>query len=140
MASIDLDPASSALAAQRAVKATQFHTLDDDGLTNEWHGNVFLNPPYAKPALKPFAKKLVAEIEAGRVTQAIALTHNFSDTYWWHLLDSHAAAVCFPRGRIRFIAPDGRLADPTQGQTFFYFGPNVDLFRATFANAGSVRA
>src|SRR5262249_52907862 len=39
MGSIDLDPATSAL-AQEVVRATRFFTKDDDGLTKEWCGNV----------------------------------------------------------------------------------------------------
>lgn len=42
---IDLDPASSAL-AQETVRAIEHFTVDDDGLAQEWHGRVFLNPPY----------------------------------------------------------------------------------------------
>lgn len=134
---IDLDPASSPL-AQRTVKAKQFYTVDDDGLTKAWHGRVWMNPPYAQPAIGNFADKLAAEVEADHVKAAIALTHNYTDTQWFHRLASRASAICFPEGRIRFVAPDGTLASPTQGQALFYFGNALDLFRATFGDAGVV--
>jgi phage N-6-adenine-methyltransferase len=133
----DLDPASSRR-AQRTVKAEKFFTLDTDGLTKQWHGRVWMNPPYAQPAIGDFAEKLAAEFEAGRVTSAIALTHNYTDTRWFHRLANGAAAICFPLGRIRFVAPDGSLAAPTQGQALFYFGKAVELFQATFVDAGVV--
>jgi DNA N-6-adenine-methyltransferase (Dam) len=47
MGSIDLDPASSAI-AQRNVKASKYYTKQDDGFHRPWFGNVFLNPPYGK--------------------------------------------------------------------------------------------
>src|SRR2546430_17584816 len=47
LGSIDLDPASCEL-ANRTVKADKYYTKEDDGLSKEWHGNVWLNPPYGK--------------------------------------------------------------------------------------------
>lgn len=44
MGSIDLDPASCHQ-ANVLVKANQIYDYVDDGLTQEWSGNVFLNPP-----------------------------------------------------------------------------------------------
>ena len=41
---IELDPASCA-GAQATVRARRFHTLEDDGLAQEWSGAVWLNPP-----------------------------------------------------------------------------------------------
>ena len=60
---IDLDPASND-EAQRLVDATQYFTLADDGLSQEWHGRVWLNPPYSREKIKLFINKMVAEIEA----------------------------------------------------------------------------
>jgi len=134
---IDLDPASHPL-AQETVKAKQFFTKDDDGLSKEWHGRVWLNPPYAQPAIAQFIDKLIEERAAGRVKAAILLTHNYSDTDWFQRAAASADMICFPRGRIRFIAPDGSQASPTQGQTFFYFGSSAQHFGNAFAEIGFV--
>jgi ParB family transcriptional regulator, chromosome partitioning protein len=134
---IDLDPASNPL-AQDAVKATAFFTKEDDALTKEWGGRVWMNPPYAQPLIGQFAEKLLAEIDAGRVTQALTLTHNYTDTGWFHALASRADAICFTRGRIRFVSPAGELAAPTQGQALMWFGPNRERFMQAFNGAGIV--
>jgi phage N-6-adenine-methyltransferase len=134
---IDLDPASSEQ-AQRIVQALQYFTLADDGLKRMWHGNVWLNPPYAQPHIEDFADKMIAEIDAARVVSAIMLTHNYTDTAWFQKLAGRANPVCFPKGRIRFEAPDGTLASPTQGQAFFYFGKDVPKFSEVFSPLGFV--
>lgn len=137
MGSIDLDPASSEIANAR-VKAAKFYTQEDDGLSKNWTGNVWLNPPYAQPAIQHFAEKMAAEIDCGRVSQAVMLTHNYTDTRWFHLSAERASAICFTRGRIGFLSPEGKRAAPTQGQAFFYYGDNVDRFADVFSKFGFV--
>lgn len=134
---IDLDPASSSM-AQETVKAASYFTEADDGLKQKWKGNVWLNPPYAQPAISHFADKMVAELTAGRVTQAIMLTHNYTDTAWFQKLAKAATAICFTRGRVKFVSPAGDLAAPTQGQAFFYFGSDTAKFVHAFRNTGFV--
>jgi phage N-6-adenine-methyltransferase len=137
MGGIDLDPASSEC-AQSTVQATRIHTAADNGLLHEWHGRVWLNPPYSQPLIQHFASKIVAEYHAGRMTQAVMLTHNYTDTEWFHTAARGADAICFTRGRIRFESPDGEPASPTQGQSFFYFGERVTKFVEVFKSIGFV--
>src|SRR5512134_287058 len=138
LGALDLDPASSA-AAQSTVRAARFFTRDDDGLRHEWRGRIWLNPPYAQPDIVHFVDKLLAEIAAGRATEAILLTHNYTDTGWFHAAAGQSAAICFTRGRIRFVGASGEIAAPTQGQAFFYFGPGLDRFRGSFGSFGFIR-
>lgn len=135
---IDLDPATSEKAQER-VDAARWFTKEDDGLAQSWAGRVWLNPPYSQPLIHQFVAKLVEEIEAGNVSEAIMLTHNYTDTGWFHLAEKVAANVCFTRGRIRFEGSDGSFAAPTQGQAFFYFGPHGGAFRQVFEQFGFVR-
>lgn len=137
LGSIDLDPASSEIANQR-VKAGRIFTIADDGLTKEWGGKVWMNPPYAQPHIANFIEKLASEYEAGRVTEAIALTHNYTDTQWFHRAALSCAAICFTRGRIGFLSPEGKRAAPTQGQAFFYYGSKVEQFLEAFCGIGFV--
>jgi phage N-6-adenine-methyltransferase len=135
---IDLDPASSER-AQGQVSAARYFSIEDNALLREWGGRVYLNPPYSQPAIDRFTAKLVEEYRAGRVTEAVMLTHNYTDTRWFHTAEAEAAAICFTRGRIRFISPSGELAAPTQGQAFFYYGPRVERFIGVFQRRGFVR-
>jgi hypothetical protein len=89
MGGIDLDPASHPI-AQQIVRAARFLTPDDDGLKQEWHGRVWLNPPYSQPLIGQFIDKLIVEMAGGRVTEAILLTHNYTDTAWFHRAEKSA--------------------------------------------------
>lgn len=137
MGGFDVDPASNQI-AQEHIGASQFFTEETNGLEQEWNGRVWLNPPYAQPLIGEFMSKLRDEHAAGRCEQAIALTHNYTDTKWFQETARAASAICFTRGRIKFYSPSGDIAAPTQGQAFFYFGPDVDAFCREFAEVGFV--
>lgn len=135
---IDLDPASS-LSANKTVKAKRFYSKGDDGLSRSWESDtLWMNPPYSQPHITQFVEKLVNSVESGYVTEAIALTHNYTDTTWFHLAQKSCNAICFTRGRIGFESPDGLKASATQGQAFFYFGSNVKKFADRFMSIGFV--
>lgn len=134
---IDLDPASSEH-AQKSVQALTYFSIEDDGLSRDWHGSIWLNPPYAQPYIEQFADKMIGEVNACRVTSAIMLTHNYTDTAWFQKLAHASSAICFTRGRVRFEAPDGKLASPTQGQAFFYFGTDAEAFADIFESVGFI--
>jgi ParB family chromosome partitioning protein len=134
---IDLDPASCSK-AQKTVKAKQFFTKKDDGLSQPWQGRVFLNPPYKTPCPEKFCDKLLQEFKDKSVSEAILLTNDQTDTNWWQTTVVAAAAVCFHRGRIRFLDASGEETAPTNGQTFMYFGKRVKSFIKTFASTGAI--
>lgn len=137
MGGFDLDPASSEI-ANKTVGASHYYTEDMNGLDKEWRGRVWCNPPYAQPAISYFAEKMADEVSSGNVRSAIMLTHNYTDTRWFHTLAATARAICFTRGRIKFESPSGAKAAPTQGQAFFYFGDSPKLFRDVFSDVGFV--
>lgn len=138
MGEIDLDPASNTQ-AQSWIKAATFFTKKQDGLSRKWAGKVWLNPPYEQPHIQNFAQKMVDEFAAKHVPEAVMLTHNYTDTAWFHLLEGSCAAICFTRGRIHFVNQHGDDAQPTQGQAFFYFGDRPQAFAAVFKQFGFVR-
>jgi phage N-6-adenine-methyltransferase len=133
---IDLDPASTA-EANEVVGASLYYTAEDDGLGFEWSGSVWMNPPYAQPLVDQFCAKLVASYTEGTVDQAITLTNNATETAWFQLLATHASAVCFPKGRVKFWHPE-KESTPLQGQALVYFGPDPDGFCSEFTHFGVV--
>lgn len=138
MGDIDTDPASSATANQ-TVKAARYFTAQVDGLRQKWEGRVWMNPPYAQPLIGQFCAKLKQEVEQGAVFEAITLTNNATETGWFNDLLSVASAVCFVRGRIRFVDPQGNASGaPLQGQAICYIGPSVDQFAREFGRFGKV--
>lgn len=136
MGGIDLDPASCEQ-ANEVVGATKFFTEKDDGLTQTWHGRVFLNPPFAHPVVKYFAEKLLESLESGEVEQATFLSNACVDVGWWQSLVAKGV-TCFHLGRIQFYGPDGKLQPPTLGQAIIYLGPHADSFRTIFSAFGVV--
>ena len=132
MGCIDLDPASSIIANER-VQAGSIFTAEEDGLQQDWFGNIWMNPPYAQPLIQHFCEKLTTE----DYDQAIVLVNNATETKWGNTLLSVCTAVCFPKGRIRFVAPDGRIGDaPLQGQMIVYIGCNIEKFINEFSKYG----
>ncbi len=133
---IDLDPASSEI-ANNTVLATKFYAAKDDGLAQEWSGNVWMNPPYSSSLIGLFAEKLVEHFTDGSVRSAIVLVNNATETKWFQSLLSFGSAVCFPLSRIRFLDPDGNPGAPLQGQALIYFGSDRELFGREFREFGN---
>ena len=135
MGGIDLDPASSEL-ANGVVKAGVIYTEEDDGLSKDWHGRVWMNPPYAANLIGQFSSKLAKEYKNGNVDQAIVLVNNATETGWFFEMIEQASAVCFPKSRVKFWRPDGETGAPLQGQAIIYMGDNPHDFSEAFSEIG----
>lgn len=133
MGSIDLDPASTEK-ANEVVQATTYYNESNDGLQHEWFGNVWLNPPYSSNLIGKFTSKLIADLP--NISNAIVLVNNATETEWFAKLVANASAICFPYSRVRFYSPDGRIAQPLQGQALLYFGPAAMTFVSEFSSKG----
>lgn len=101
-----LDPCAST----ENAKCARFFSVQEDGLTQEWTGVVFMNPPYGREIGKWMKKAFESSTQGATV---VCLIPSRTDTQWWH---EYAM-----RGEIRFIK--GRL----------YFGDSVG--RAPFPSA-----
>jgi len=135
MGSIDLDPASSEI-ANKVVQAEKYYTKEDDGLSKDWYGTVWLNPPYAGNLIGKFIDKLYESWDDGKISQAIILVNNATETSWFQKLGDRCAAVLFPSSRIKFLDPEGNSGAPLQGQALIYLGKNSSEFVDEFGMEG----
>lgn len=138
MGKIDLDPASSDK-ANEIVGATIYFTEEDNGLNYSWDGKVWMNPPYASDLIGKFTKKLIYHYSNRDITEAVILVNNATDTAWFQEMLGFATAVCFIRGRVRFIDMDGNPSGaPLQGQAVLYLGGNISGFSTSFSKFGVI--
>lgn len=141
MGGIDLDPASCEN-AQRTVQAAMYYSEQDDGLLQDWRGRVWMNPPYGKVGNESsqgyWAQYLISQHEKGNVTEAVFLVKAAVGYEWFEVLWDKLP-VCFARERVSFIREDGNDdGQSKQGTAFFYIGPNVPAFTATFRQFGRI--
>lgn len=94
----DLDPCSPGHGLSN-VPARHIYTKDDDGLTQTWHGNVFMNPPFSQ--MTAWAQKF-AQHQNG-----IAIAFPSRGAWFKHVWSS-TAAISLPVQQIRFERPDGQ--------------------------------
>lgn len=131
LGTIDLDPCSNS-AEHPNVPAAQHFTLADNGLTKEWNGRIYMNPPYGRE-VDGWVEKLCAEHEAGRVTEAIALLPSRTDTQWFLRLRDYWC--CFIEGRLTFI---GNTVGAPFPSAVFYLGEDEAKFYYHFSPIGDI--
>lgn len=138
MSGIDLDPATSEV-AQQTVKAKRYYTADDDGLTKQWRGRVWMNPPYSSSLIGRFTGKLVEHVRSGDVAAFCCLVNNATETDWFQEIADVADAVCFPSKRIKFHDEDNEPRNtPLQGQAILYGGSDAPSFLESFESFGLI--
>jgi ParB-like chromosome segregation protein Spo0J len=139
MGGIDCDPASS-IEANKGVKAEVFFSVKDNGLKQKWHGRTWINPPFCQPEVTQFSKAVVQKFHDKEISEACVLVNNATETDWAQTLMQSASAVCFPKGRVRFVDVNGiqRPGSPIQGHMIFYFGENTQDFTDHFSKIGKV--
>ncbi|NJL06380.1 MAG: hypothetical protein HC911_16040, partial [Chloroflexaceae bacterium] len=135
----DLDPASCPEANEQ-VQAERYFTRAQDGLAQDWYGRIWLNPPYGRGRAnhRAFVATLLREYHAGHVHAAILLVRSATAEQWFQPLWDFP--ICFVRGRVRFISPDGMhpRSSNTQGTALVSIGNDPDRFTENFSDVGTV--
>ena len=133
MGNIDLDPTSSDY-AQATVKADRYFTKEDDGLTKEWSGKVFMNPPFSP--MTPFILKFLTEpIEQG-VVLCIA---NFHCNWGRALLLRDDVMFCAPYVCPQFYNEEGTKKKMGMHSIIIVgYKTDKDRFRDAFSEMGRV--
>ena len=95
--SFTLDPCADA----KNHKCERYFTREDDGLNQDWGGNiVFCNPPYGREIGK-WVKKCHDEAQKPQ-TVCVMLIPARTDTRWFHEYIYGKAQIEFVRGRLKF--------------------------------------
>lgn len=138
MGSIDLDPASSDLANQ-IIKADKYFTDKEDGLKQKWFGNVWMNPPYSQPLIDKFSEVITIKYIDKEIVQACILVNNATETEWFQRMLNICTAICFIKGRVKFIDKNGNPhGTPLQGQVIIYMGNRLNEFKKEFEKFGII--
>ena len=135
LGTIDLDPASDGV----NIPAEKHFTRADDGLSKQWFGNIWLNPPFG-PGVDLWFEKLRDEHRSGRVRSAVVLWKSATETRGWQILIGMSSRVCFPYKRIPFLGPQNKGANkgPAFSPALFYIGRNPANFEDAFKDIGDV--
>lgn len=100
LGTFDLDPCAPPPAGRPWPTARRHFSLEDDGLSQDWTGRVFVNPPYSE-----------VEMWMDRLAEhgdGIALVFARCETAWWfRSVWPVAAGILFLAGRVTFHRGDG---------------------------------
>lgn len=130
---IALDPASN---PHSIVNAKTSFTLPVDGLSQKWdYPTIYVNPPFGKGIKNWVEKSLEASSDYG--SEIILLTPAAVDTkYWQQLIFPYSDVICFIKGRVHFLKPDGSSGPSPMACAISYFGKQRDLFAENFEKIG----
>lgn len=99
----DLDPCSPG--ASHWVPAARVYTKNDDGLAQPWAGLVFVNPPFGgRHGHVPWLVRFLDH------SNGVGVFRAYTSSDWWHEhVALRAETLVFPRGKTKFIRPDGSV-------------------------------
>lgn len=80
-----------------------------DGLSREWKGRVWLNPPFDRYRVGAWIERLA------RHKYGTALLHARTEAGWFEPIWREASAILFMADRIKFCRPDGSTQDANSG-------------------------
>ena len=95
------------------IPALQSYSIDDDALVQPWHGRIWMNPPYSKPA--PWADKFIAH---GNGIALVPVTRGM----WFDKMWEAADAMVIDKYNNKFTRPDGSQKSITFRTVFIAMG------------------
>lgn len=81
------------------AKCARYFTPEQDGLTRDWAGVCWCNPPYGRK-VGEWVKKAAKSAEHGAII--VMLLPARTDTKWFHEFIYEKAEIRFVRGRLKF--------------------------------------
>lgn len=139
MNGIDTDPASNDIANQ-IIQAETYYTIETNGFDKNWHGRVWLNPPYGRDTGDSnqalWSARLIEQYRAGITSEAVLLINAVTDRKWFQGLWNFP--ICFTDHRIKFYDESGEAGAPTHGNALVYMGHQGKRFAEIFKQFGVV--
>ena len=136
--SIELDPATE---PNNPVGAKKFYTETTNGLLHPWIDGTFVNPPFSQGNMPVWIKKISEEASHGKhIIALLPCGARFGTAYWQdYAFISNLKAICFVRGRVKFLRKDGTVAKSNTYDSQIY-GYNIDIakFKEYFGKLGKV--
>ncbi len=83
-------------ATKENAKCVNYYTKEDDGLSKDWTGNCFMNPPYGRE-IGDWVKKAYESD-----CLVVGLLPARTDTKWFHNYIYKKAEIRFIKGRLKF--------------------------------------
>ena len=80
------------------AKCQKFFTVYDDGLSQEWNGVCWMNPPYGRTISDWMKKAYSSSLNNATV---VCLVPSRTDTNWWHDF-AMMGEIRFIKGRLKF--------------------------------------
>lgn len=80
------------------AKCAKYYTEEMDGLSQEWRGVCWMNPPYGRTISKWMKKAYESSLEGATV---VCLVPARTDTNWWHDY-AMKGDIEFIKGRLKF--------------------------------------
>ena len=85
-------------ANQDYAKCSNFFSIEDNGLEQEWRGSCWMNPPYGREIIHWMRKAYESSLCGATV---VCLVPARTDTKWWHEY-AMKGDIEFIKGRLKF--------------------------------------
>ena len=108
-------------ATPQNAKCSRFWTTADDGLSQEWSGMCWMNPPYGRAIAGWMSKAFQESRKPGVIV--VCLVPARTDTAWWHDCAVPGQILYF-RGRLKFGGHTNSAPFPS---AVVVLGDNSDL-------------
>jgi len=117
-----LDPCCS----KETAKCSSYYTIEDDGLSKDWKGTVFMNPPYGRGIINWIKK---AKEESDKGSTVVCLIPARTDTKWWHTYCMKSAEIRLLTKRLTFEGANNKATFPA-AIIVFRQGENKPILKA----------
>ena len=120
----ELDPAAVPEGGPNAVPAATFYRWPPiDGTVADWHGRVWLNPPYGPKAV-PFIERMIEH------DNGLLLIPARTETRIFQRAARSASRIVFLADRLHFVRPDGHQSRASFASVLMAFGDDGDMLHA----------